>query len=259
LRETRGQSTFAASYNSLNQLVERNWGGKLDVYGRATSTNVLVGGMPATIYSGAGGTNFYLGGQTVGAGSNALSIVAWQGTNATESVRTVWMSRDKPESFTHDAKGNMLSDGYRQFVWNDENRLVAVENLTNYPGLPRRRSEFVYDGQGRMCKRVDMSDWTGSSWSQTNVTWQVRDGYRIFVETTANATNAHLWGLDLGGGLETAGGIGGLLCVARHSTPDTRHDLPVFDGNGNVTALVNTNGAITARYDYDPFGRLLAA
>jgi len=29
------------------------------------------------------------------------------------------------------------------------------------------------------------------------------------------------------------------------------------DGNGNITALVNTNGVIVASYQYDPYGNLL--
>jgi len=29
------------------------------------------------------------------------------------------------------------------------------------------------------------------------------------------------------------------------------------DGNGNVTAMVNTNGIVVAHYNYDPYGNLL--
>ena len=57
--------------------------------------------------------------------------------------------------------------------------------------------------------------------------------------------------------MQGAGGIGGLLAVTRPLTLDTFHFT--FDGNGNVTDLVDTNGAVVAHYEYDPFGRTVAA
>jgi RHS repeat-associated protein len=42
-----------------------------------------------------------------------------------------------------------------------------------------------------------------------------------------------------------------------HRTPAS-HAYYVADGNGNITALVSTNGVTLAHYQYDPFGNVLA-
>src|SRR5437867_9724074 len=67
-------------------------------------------------------------------------------------------------------------------------------------------------------------------------------------------------GRDLSGSLEGAGGIGGLL--ARTSNSDlpsaTAHALYHADGNGNVTAMVNSQQLVVAKYIYDPFGNTLS-
>ena len=62
----------------------------------------------------------------------------------------------------------------------------------------------------------------------------------------------HVWGEDLGGGLQTAGGVGGLLASVRASGANWAH----YDGNGNVVLLTDGAGAASARYAYDAFGRL---
>jgi len=66
-------------------------------------------------------------------------------------------------------------------------------------------------------------------------------------------------GVDLSGTLQGAGGIGGLLCFSDHTGPTTFHIDYHGDGNGNVTALVDRNQQVAARYLYDPFGSTLAS
>jgi RHS repeat-associated protein len=72
---------------------------------------------------------------------------------------------------------------------------------------------------------------------------------------------AYVWGLDLSGSMQGAGGIGGLL----QASQNTGGGVPaamlfVYDGNGNVTALVDAaDGSVVARYDYSPFGMTVLA
>jgi len=54
--------------------------------------------------------------------------------------------------------------------------------------------------------------------------------------------------------LQSAGGVGGLLQVTDHSSPTPAHFFPTFDGNGNVSEYLDTNGAVQAHYEYDAFG-----
>jgi len=82
------------------------------------------------------------------------------------------------------------------------------------------------------------------------------------------------WGLDLSGqdgnpsigGLQGAGGIGGLLAVWDTNDPviamDEIEAIYFYDGNGNgnVGQLVNPNdGKILAAYEYDPCGNTVAS
>jgi RHS repeat-associated protein len=60
-----------------------------------------------------------------------------------------------------------------------------------------------------------------------------------------------MWGLDLSGSVQGAGGVGGLLEV--NDSANGAH-FAAYDGNGNVAALVKgTDGTISAQYEYGPF------
>jgi hypothetical protein len=60
-------------------------------------------------------------------------------------------------------------------------------------------------------------------------------------------------GLDLSGSLRGAGGIGGLLARTDANDSTFYHS----DGAGNVTALMDGQEDIVARYMYGPFGKLI--
>ena len=67
---------------------------------------------------------------------------------------------------------------------------------------------------------------------------------------------SYMWGLDLSGLAQGAGGVGGLLTVA--PTGNGTHFVD-YDGNGNVTGLTDSSGNISARDEYDPFGQTIRA
>ena len=127
----------------------------------------------------------------------------------------------------------------------------------------RARSDFLYDAQSRRAQRIDFTAWNGSSYTATNTTRFVCDAWNLLAEISAANTvsNYYCWGLDLSGSMQGAAGIGGLLAVTRPLTLDTFHFT--FDGNGNGNGngndLVDTNGVVVAHYEYDPFGRTVAA
>jgi RHS repeat-associated protein len=80
------------------------------------------------------------------------------------------------------------------------------------------------------------------------------DDYNIIVEdaTSSNAT-FNIWGLDLDGTMQGAGGVGGLLAVQKG---DAVYQ-PVYDANGNISEYVSSDGVIVAHYAYSSFGKLL--
>jgi len=75
----------------------------------------------------------------------------------------------------------------------------------------------------------------------------------------ASSTNLYIWGLDLSGTMQDAGGAGGLLAVlGAPGTSPASVFVPAYDANGNVTEYVDANGSTAAHYEYDAFGNTLA-
>jgi RHS repeat-associated protein len=76
--------------------------------------------------------------------------------------------------------------------------------------------------------------------------------------TTTNLVRSYVWGLDLSGTEQGAGGVGGLLFSA--SSAPLAVNFYCYDGNGNVVALVDSlAGGLTAQYEYGPFGEVIRA
>jgi RHS repeat-associated protein len=92
----------------------------------------------------------------------------------------------------------------------------------------------------------------------------VYDGWNMVGEMNSSLSlqRSYLWGLDLSGSEQGAGGVSGLIAVRQHS--DSTSHFAAFDGNGDVGGLVGVSdgtttgdGAITAVYEYGPFGEPL--
>jgi len=77
----------------------------------------------------------------------------------------------------------------------------------------------------------------------------------LITDNGSPITNSYIWGLDLSGSLQGAGGIGGLLAA----TKGTNIYFATYDGNGNVSEYLSAEGEIVAHYEYDPFGNQLVA
>jgi RHS repeat-associated protein len=87
------------------------------------------------------------------------------------------------------------------------------------------------------------------------------DGWNLVAELTPSGSlvRNYVWGTDLSGSQQGAGGVGGLLEVSYHGTATT-NAFVAFDGNGNVTALVNAgDGTVVGNYEYGPFGEVIRA
>jgi RHS repeat-associated protein len=168
-----------------------------------------------------------------------------------------------PEAFGYDTDGNLTSDGRWTYFWDGENRLVEMKRDTSSPTLSSRlRLTFEYDHQGRRIRKTYYTH-NGSGWVESTDTVFLYDGWNLMGELDANASNAkvrtYVWGIDMSGTIQGAGGVGGLLKVTDY-TSGTTHHFVAYDGNGNVAALVDAGtGAITARYEYGPFGEPIRA
>ncbi|HBC89086.1 MAG TPA: hypothetical protein DCZ94_19275 [Lentisphaeria bacterium] len=162
-----------------------------------------------------------------------------------------------PEVFSHDPDGNLTSDGRFTYTWDGENRLVSIESRTGVSPVSKVKLDFSYDYMGRRVSKTVYS-WVNNAWQVSKAEKYAYDGWNCIAKF--NASNAlqesYLWGEDLSGSLQGAGGVGGLLAVSIPSTSSTY--VPVYDGNGNVMAYVDaSNGNKVAEYEYDAFGRTI--
>lgn len=187
------------------------------------------------------------------------------------------------ESFTYDADGNLTQDGAFDYSWDAENRLIAV--VPRSPVNGSKKVEYKYDYMGRRVERkvfTYASGWPGSPSEHRRYVWY---NWLLIMETDAlqtgfKPTRKFTWGLDLAGqsggpvsdrssGLESAGGIGGLLATydtngGTTTTADDRTFIHFYDGNGNTGQLVETtsggnNGTTQAKYEYDAYGNSVAS
>ena len=257
--------------NNLNELTNSARTGTLTVAGAASQprggdyyvgyphgvTNVSVSGTGLS----SGDADLYADGSwartnaTLANGNNTYTAIAKDSYDrtATDSV-TVNLATNV--TFQYDWNGNLTNDGRRVFEYDFENQLTNVYVDSTW------RSEFKYDAFGRRRIRKEYG-WSGSAWALTNEVRYVYDGMLPIQERDANnlALVSYTRGNDLSGSLQGAGGIGGLLGRTDHSALNaqlsTANAYYHADGNGNITALVNTNGVVVARYNYDPYGNLL--
>jgi RHS repeat-associated protein len=211
-------------------------------YGAPTS--VTVNGSAATVYADG---SYERSGVSVSDGNNTFTAQAQDahGHNVSQTA-TAWFAANA--ALKYDLNGNLTNDSHRAFFYDDENQLtnVTIAGVT--------KSEFAYDGLHRRRIRKEYS-WTGS-WVKTNEVWYVYYGNLVMQERDAN--NAPLVtytrGKDLSGRMQGAGGIGGLLARTDGNGSVYYH----VDGNGNISCLTDTSGAVVARYEYDPYGNMLA-
>ncbi len=128
--------------------------------------------------------------------------------------------------------------------WDAENRLVAFT-------MGASTYNYQYDYLSRLITRL------------TGTTVDSRyhyDGWNRIAEYELHQSsfilhNSFLWGLDLSGSMQGAGGVGGLLATRWVSSSNTDY-FPTYDGNGNISEYLTTAGVEFAHYEYDPFGTL---
>ena len=221
--------TFAV--NSLNELGTVTRNGTLTVAGTTTSTatNVTVNSLTAALYNDKmfAATNF-----TLADGNNTFTAIA-QDSYGRKDTNAVTFNLPATNSYVYDLNGNLTSDGTRGFDYDDENELIRV-TVTN-----KWKSEFTYDGKFRQRIRKEFT-WQSSTWIYDgNVVIQLRDANNLPTLTLTRTANR-------------------LLARSDMTTLTPSHAYFHTDGNANVTALVNGQQVIVARYVYDPFGNSLS-
>ena len=269
-------STSTLTPNALNQLIARTVPGQLHirghVAGNATGAQVRdvngpwIDGRP--IIDGDFGATIPLDNST---GFAAAVVEVKTTTTSPETELTASRRAILPaasETITHDADGNMKSDALWDYEWDGENRLTKmtakVAPWTDSPAL----MEFAYDWMSRRT-HTNVKDGLGNVLRRTRFLW---DGWNILGQSDygqtpdgpARTDRTYVWGNDLSGSEQGAGGVGGLLAVHTRTTSGqqawgTAQTLfPTYDGNGNIMSYINAaTGAVEQEEEYGPFGENL--
>jgi RHS repeat-associated protein len=162
-----------------------------------------------------------------------------------------------PETNTYDADGNLLTDGRWTNSWDAENRLLSMTSLSTAPSGSQLQLAFTYDYMGRRIQKLVSTNNGSYIGEYTNKYAYDAWNCLAILNPSLVLSNSFLWGSDLSGSPQGAGGVGGLIKVAYYGAATT-NCFVAYDGNGNVSALINAaNGATLANYDYGPFGELI--
>ncbi len=163
-------------------------------------------------------------------------------------VNQLLSSTNPAKNFTYDYNGNMTQgytpEGYAFTASYDaENRLKSLE-YTDSGGVVYR-TEYIYSGDSFLAEMKKYEN--GALVSDTRF---VRDDFLVLQERDGgnNVVREYTWGLDMGGG------ISGLLNL-RQGGQDYSY---LYDGKGNVTALLDSSQSVVATYTYDTFGNLMS-
>ena len=258
------QRTQTYSANSLNQYTNRTVPAYLDILGSATnSARVNVNGVTASRKN-----DYYRAEVSVLNSGTAvwqpITNVAVQAFGTNDMV-TNWTGNvfvpQTPEKFTFDLDGNQTSDGRWTNKWDGENRLLSMTSHASGPSGSRFDLRNRFDSQSRRISKV-VSNWTGSAWAKLSEQRFVYDGWNLLAicDSSSAIQYSFHWGTDLSGTMQGAGGVGGLISMTVHTGAWAGTYFYAFDGNANVAALISAyDGTVVARYEYDPFHRLLRA
>ena len=148
---------------------------------------------------------------------------------------------------THDADGNTLTGTLPEdttgatLEWDANNRLTKI---TKSNGTV---TEYTYDYMSRRISKTTAG---------TTTRWIYNGWNPIAIYNNTSLQKTYLWGQDISGGIQSAGGVGGLLSVTEHGSQPTTH-YPLYDGNGNITDYIDSTATVVAHYQYDAFGNTI--
>ena len=242
--------------NTLNQITSRDVPGDVDVMGLLLASNTVTVNSNTPYRRGE-----YFREQL--AVTNTSATVWTNITVASPGQSSVsghaYVART-PETNTYDLDGNLLSDGRWIYSWDAENRLTNMTSLSGAPSGSQLNLSFVYDYMGRRIQKVVSTNNSGSYIGEYTNNYGY-DGWNCVavLNPALSLVNSFLWGSDLSGSMQGAGGVGGLVQVTYYGSLPT-NCFVAYDANGNVVALLNAaDGSTLSLYEYGPFGEVIRA
>jgi RHS repeat-associated protein len=287
-----GRRGTAFTPNKLNQYVSRQVSGTNDVIGTveggASAVSITMTGTigtmqgatpittplatkyknPSASYQPIGSDKYFWAEAKAPNGSGVISanVSVNSGSVPPHAGRMVYART--PEQIHYDKDGCVSDNSlWSEFRWNARNELTYMKSTNALPANDQKEIWFRYDGMGRrICKIVSGKDSDGTPYNKTNLF--VYDGWNLLAEltlpvgsSTPQLVRSFVWGNDLSGSPQGAGGVGGLLMVVDYDSTGTEQAAYFvgYDDRGNVAELVGMDGVVAAQYEYGPFGEVIRA
>jgi len=248
-RLTRPNGSYTDyQYDALNRLVSvtnrKSSGEIINQFGYTYNDQDLIAGETAT--SGAPITSFI----------NRQTTFSYNNTNALLS------SANPAQTFVYDVEGNLTqwnSPEGKTFtgVYDVRNRLTStgwVYEATTSDGYTYEsyQASYAYGDDGHLGeKKVEYSKcspYPTCTFGNKKVRYVVDDQLPLQERDQNNVIlREYTWGLHLGGGIR------GLLSLSQGG----QYYFYLYDGKGNVTAVIDASQTVVAAYTYDSFGKLL--
>lgn len=238
--ETPGNpvSLTSHTHNSLNQITGIVGGGvstirgTLSEPGTASVGHVGQGDKPARMLA----DNRFEADVPLQPGINSLAITALDTSGNRSNYRfSINVAAQPARAFQYDNAGNLLSDCIRNYEWDMQSRLKKIHWDAT------KTTEFRYNALGQRSERIER---TGTT--ETAHFYYLYDGIRLLARYNGGTAAANIDRHYLGHGEQRK--IGGVWTTYYY----TRDHL------GSIREVVQANGTLAARYDYDPYGRRTA-
>ena len=213
---------LSTTHDGMNRMLAQAPGGLMRIAGSINEAGLVnVDHRAATMDAN---NAFFVAFPLVG-GLNTFTVRATDANGNTATQAYQYTVGGGSRTFTHDASGNLTSDGVRTFEWDAVGRLVAVEESA-------QRVEYTYNGIGQRTQIVKktggVTDWTRRL---------VYADTEILEERDAAGT-----------------GI-----VKRYATQGVKEGTDAYfytrDHLGSLVNLTDASLTLRARYAYDPYGR----
>lgn len=272
-RQTTTRDGRQATYspNTLNQYTSRTVPGFVNVLGTATNTaTVSLWSKDSTaLFTPTTRKGDYFRGEmpfnnATGAMwltiTNVAAISNYSGADIVTNIVGSELLAKNLEAFTYDLDGNLTSDSLWTNAWNGENRRITIESRSRLSAAAKVKEEWTILADGRWIERI-VSTNNGTAYYPSLTNRYVWDNQVLLavLDHTNGVVLSFLRGLDLSGSIQGAGGVGGVLAVnagpsAQSGNMTNTSHFACYDGNGNVTALINSaTGLESARYERGPF------
>ena len=227
------------AHNSLNQITTLGGGGTTTIRGTLSKPGQVSVGLtghgdkPARMLEG----DRFETELPLQQGGNSISIAARDTSgNRSNYTYSVDVASQSPQSFAYDNDGNLTSDGVRGYSWDTESRLLKI----TWGGGSNKTTEFIYNALGQRCEQIEK---TGST--ETAHFFYLYEGANLVCRYTGGTTAAAIDRRYFSQGEQRKTG----------ATWNTYYYCR--DHLGSVREVMNRDGTLAARYDYDPYGKRL--